>query len=353
MTEPHDDFSMGIASVGLYLPNSVMTAAEIAERSGLPEWVVRDKLGITQKRIGRPDEHPNQMAVWAAQDCLSKCDIPPEEIDVVLCTTEEWKEYLLWTAGIDLAYQIGATNAWAIDLHMRCATTVAALKMAKDMMRADPEINTILIGGGYRIADVIAFEHARNSFLFNIGAGGGALLLRRNWPRNHVLGAHLMTDGSMSRHVVVPASGTMRFPADKAVRQGQFAFDLVEPEAMKNRLNEISMDNWMHCIDEALRKSGTKPDGTPYTRADLGFLNMVLIKPSSYRDMLQRLGLTEAQGVYNDSIGHIGEQDSIINIIEGLRQGRLKDGALMAIVGAGIGYVWAAACVRWGKANGA
>jgi 3-oxoacyl-[acyl-carrier-protein] synthase-3 len=170
------------------------------------------------------------------------------------------------------------------------------------------------------------------------------MLLRRDWPRNHVLGSHLITDGSMSKHVIVPASGTVQFPTDEAVAQGLFAFDLVEPEAMKSRLNEVSMDNWMTCIDEALRKSG-------YTRDDVDFLNLVLIKPSAYRDMLQRLGLTEDQGVYNDHYGHIGEQDSIINIIEGLKQDRLNDGDVMMIVGAGIGYVWGASCVRWGPAE--
>ncbi|MFN2242189.1 MAG: 3-oxoacyl-[acyl-carrier-protein] synthase III C-terminal domain-containing protein, partial [Anaerolineae bacterium] len=121
------------------------------------------------------------------------------------------------------------------------------------------------------------------------------------------------------------------------------------PEAMKDRLNAVSMDNWMFCIDAALRKSGLEVRGEPYTREDLGFLDMVLIKPSGYRDMLQRLGLGEAQGVYNADVGHIGEQDSIINIIRGLEQGRLKNGDLMAVVGAGIGYVWGAACVRWGS----
>jgi len=75
---------------------------------------------------------------------------------------------------------------------------------------------------------------------------------------------------------------------------------------------------------------------------------MILIKPSAYRDMLQRLGLTEEQSVYNAGYGHIGEQDSIINIIEGVQQGRLKDGDLMIILGAGVGYVWGAVCVRWG-----
>lgn len=343
-----NNFSVGIVSTGTYLPEPILTAGEIAEAAGLPEWVVREKFGITQKHVAGPQDHPNRMAVWAAQDCLSKTDIKPEEIDVVLCTTEEWKEYILWTAGVNLAYEIGATNAWGMDLHMRCATTVGALKMARDMMFADPDINTILIAGGYRVGDFIDFKKHNTSFMFNIGAGAGAILLRRNWPSNHVLGAHLMSDGYMSNHVIVPASGTVQFPTDEAVADRLFYFDLLEPEAMKNRLNEVSMDNWMHCIDEALRKSGTRPDGLPYSRADIGYLNILLIKPSAHQDMLQRLGLSEQQSVYLGDIGHIGEQDAIFSIQEGLKQGHLKEGDLMVIVAAGIGYVWGAACVQWG-----
>jgi 3-oxoacyl-[acyl-carrier-protein] synthase-3 len=340
--------TVGIVSVGMYLPEAVLTAADIAAGSGLSEWVVREKLGIEQKHMAGPDDHPNEMAIKAALDCLSKTSVDPREIDVVLCTTEEWREYLLWTSGIHLAHEIGATNAWAMDIHTRCCTTVAALKMARDMIRSDPEIDTILIGGGYRIGDFINLQNLRTTFLFNIGAGAGAVLLRRGWPRNHVLGAHLITDGSMSKHVIVPASGTVQFPTDEAVSQGLFYFDLVEPEEMKSRLNAVSMENWMFCIDEALRKSGIEERGEPYRREDLDFLNMVLIKPSAYGDMLRRLGLTEDQGVYNADIGHVGEQDSILNIIRGLESGRLSDGDLMAIVGAGIGYVWGAACVQWG-----
>ncbi len=342
--------TVGIVSVGTYSPETFITAAEIAAESGLPEWVVREKLGIERKFIGDPDDHPNEMGVKAALDCLSQTDISPAEIDVILCTTEEWREYLLWTSGVDMAYQLGAKNAWAMDIHARCATTVGALKMAKDMMLADPEINTVLVAGGYRVSDLINLKNTRTSFMFNIGAGGGAMLLRKNWHRNHILGAHLMADGYMSRHVIVPASGTVQFPTDAAVKAGQCYFDLVEPEKMKARLNEVSMDNWLHCVDEALRKSGVKADGSPFTKADLDFLNMTLIKPSGHREMLARLGMDESQSVYLSDVGHIGEQDAMFGINRGLETGRLKDGDLMAIVAAGIGYVWAAGIVQWGEA---
>ncbi len=335
------DLSMGIVSVGVYVPQPVLTAADIARRSGIEEWVIREKFGIAQKHMPGPDDHTNQMAIWAAQDCLSRCDIPAEEIDVVLCTTEEWKEYLLWTAGIKLAYEIGATRAWAFDMHMRCGGTIAALTVAKGLMAADPAVNTVLIAGGYRNGDLIDFTNHRTTFLFNLAAGAGAMLLRRGWPRNHVLGTHLIADGYMSEHVIVPASGTKRFPTDEAVAQRLFYLDLVEPEAMKNRLNAVSMDNWLHCIDEALRKSG-------YGRQDIGYLNVLHMKRSAHLEMLERLGLSEEQSVYLSDYGHTGEQDAMISIVEGLKQGRLKDGDLMVIVAAGIGYAWGAACVQWG-----
>ena len=341
---------MGIVSTGHYLPDTVMSAAEIAEASGLPEWVVREKLGIEQKHVTDPSIHPNEMGVKAANEAIAKAGIDPMDIDVVLCTTEEWKEYNLWTAGIDLAWEVGARRAWAMDMHMRCATTVAALKLAKSLMREDDGIDTILIAGGYTIADFIDFTNPKTSFLFNIGAGAGALIVKRNWPENHLLGTHLISDGSMSRYVIVPASGTVQHPTDEEVAAGRFKFANTQPDAMRSRLNDISMGNWLECIDRSLAKSGVKQDGTPFTREDIDYVNILLIKPSAHRLLLEQLNKTEDQSVYLGHIGHIGEQDTILSMIEGEKAGKLKPGDLMVMVGAGIGYVWSAGVVRWGPA---
>jgi len=343
--------TMGIVSTGTYFPDTYVTAEEIAELSGMPEWVVKEKLGIERKFVFDPKVHPNEMAVHAARKAIEKAGIDPLDIDVVLGTTEEWREYLLWTTAIDLAQEIGAKNAWGIDIHTRCATTVAAMKLARSLMADDPRINTVLIGGGYATSHFIDFADVDTSFLFNIGAGAGAMILKRDWPENRVLGTHIIADGLMSRHVIVPASGTVQHPTDAAVEGGGFKFRLVEPEAMKTRLGEVSIRNWLECVDESLKMSGTKSDGSPYTRADIDFFNMSLVKPSAHREMLGHLGLTEDQSVYMSSIGHIGEQDAIINIEAGIEQGRLNPGDTMAIIAAGIGYVWAGAIVQWGAAK--
>ena len=343
--------TMGIVSTGTWFPETYITAKDIAIQSGLPEWVVREKLGIERKFVADPKVHPNEMAVKASRIAIEKASIDPMDIDVVLCTTEEWREYLLWTTAIDLGYEIGAKRAWGLDIHTRCATTIAALKMARSLMADDPGINTVLIGGGYAVSHFIDLSDINTSFLFNIGAGAGAMIVKRDWPENRVLGNHMIADGMMSRHVIVPASGTVQPPTDQNVKDGGFKFRLVEPEAMKTRLGEVSIKNWLECVDVSLQKSGTKSDGTPYTRADIDFFNMSLVKPSAHHEMLEHLGLKEEQSVYISDIGHIGEQDAIINIEAGIEQGRLKPGDTMAIIAAGIGYVWAGAIVQWGAAK--
>ena len=340
--------TMGIVSTGTWFPQTCVTAKEIAEQSGMPEWVVREKLGIKRKFVLDPQIHPNEMAVRASRAAIDKAGIDPLEIDVVLGTTEEWREYLLWTTAIDLAYEIGAKNAWGIDVHNRCATTIAALKMAKGLMASDPGIDTILIGGGYANSEFIDLGDIDTSFMFNIGAGAGAMILKRDWLENQVLGMHLIADGSMSRHVIIPASGTVRRPDDAAVAEGAFKFRLVEPAAMKSRLGEVSIKNWLACIDHSLEMSGSKSDGSPFSRADIDFFNMSLVKPSAHAEMLGHLGLSPEQSVYMSDIGHIGEQDAIINIEAGIEQGRLKPGDTMAILAAGIGYIWGGAIVQWG-----
>lgn len=341
---------MGIVSVGSFLPGTYVTGSEIAQKSGIPEWVVRDKLGIERKYVADPKIHPNEMAAFAAKQAIENAGISPLDIDVVLCTTEEWREYLLWTTAIDLAHEIGADNAWGFDLHTRCATTIASLKVAKGLMATDPSIDTILIGGGYGISEFIDLADVNTSFLFNIGAGAGAMIVKRDWPENRVLGMHLLADGSMSRHVIVPASGTVQFPTDAAVEDGGFKFRLVEPEAMKKRLSAVSVPNWLTCVDEALEESGPKSDGTPYTRDDLDFMNMSLVKRSAHDEMLAHLRLTDDQSVYLSDVGHIGEQDTILNIQAGVEQGKLRPGDIMVMIAAGIGYVWAAGIVKWGLA---
>ncbi len=337
MNEP----SVGIVAVGAYTPESYISGAEIAHLTGIPEDVIVTKFGLERKPVAGPDDHPNAMALRASQGALIESGIQPEEIDVVLCTTEEFKEYPMWTAGIRLAYDLGARRAWALDVQMRCSTTIAALKMAKALMLAEPDVETVLVAGGYRNGDLVDYSNPRSRFLINLSTGAGAILLRKNHMRNHLLGSALLVDGSFSFDVIVPAGGTMEPLTPEALVAQRNKLDVPDPEGMKGRLDKLSMHNFLRVIDMALEQSGC-------TRGDIDYLNILHMKRSAHDFVLKELGLRQDQTYYLSEFGHIGQQDQAVSIKKGLETDRLKDGDLMVMVAAGTGYAWGASVVRWG-----
>ncbi|MDA8258884.1 MAG: 3-oxoacyl-ACP synthase [Betaproteobacteria bacterium] len=344
---------IGILGYGLYLPAQHMSAADIAAATG-GRWsavAVRDKLGIVRKTIPGGEDGTQEMGVRAALDALARCGLDPMEIDLILCMGEEWKEYPLTTSAIHIQERIGARRAWGIDLQQRCNTTLAAIKIARDMMIADPEIATVLIVGGYRNGDLIDYTDPDVSFMYDLAAAGGALILRRGLGRNLVLGSHIITDGSFSRDtgvryggIVQPIESLPEETLNELRVRGNRSLAVFDPEHMKAGLNAVSMSNWLTCIDRALEKSGA-------TRADIDFLNVLHFKRSMHAELLETLGLETEQSVYLEDYGHAGQVDFMVSLHEGLRQGRLKDGDLMVAIAAGIGYVWGATVVRWGPAE--
>jgi 3-oxoacyl-[acyl-carrier-protein] synthase-3 len=336
---------VGIVGTGIYLPEGRMTAKEISEKTNgvWSEEAVIDKLGIRQKTVPQemPKDGTQEMGALAALDALKNTGIDPKDIDVILSVTEEWKEYPLTTSALYIQDRIGATNAWGIDVQNRCCTTVSAMKMAKDMLVADDEINIIMVVGGYRNGDFVDYTDKDMSMMYNLGAGGGAIILKKNYGKNILLGSHMIADGSLSRTAGVEIGGVCNPITKDNLDEAKKSLRLMDPKKMKERLNEVSMPNWIKCIDESLRKSNLE-------RKDIGFLDILHIKRSGHQFMLDELGLNENQSIYLEDYGHIGQIDQILSLHLALQTGQVKDGTVVCMLAAGIGYVWAANIVRWG-----
>ncbi|MEZ7170429.1 3-oxoacyl-ACP synthase [Sporosarcina sp. OR05] len=333
--------TVGIVSTGMYIPSSKMTGEEIAERANLPIEVVKTKMGISEKPIPGEQDHTVAMAIWAAQDAMRKGGVDAKEIDVIIYIGEEHKEYPLWTAAIKIQEEIGAHHAWGFDVALRCGTTIMAMKVAKSLLLTDPSIQTVLLAGGYRNGDFIDYENERTRFMFNLGAGGAAMILRRDHPTNLILEAEIMTDGSFSEDVVVPIGGTKHplTPADLA--NGLYRLDVLDPVGMKERLEQKSMQNFLKVIRSSLQKSG-------YHEKDLDYLAILHMKRSAHDYVLRELGLADEQSIYLHEFGHIGQMDQILSLELAQQAGKLKDGDITVLVSAGIGYAWGAVTVKWG-----
>lgn len=336
---------IGIVSTGLYIPNQSMTAEEIAAASGVPLHVVKEKMGITKKPISGPDDHTVQMGIWAARNALERGQVDPKSIDCIIYIGEEHKEYPLWTAAIKTQEEIGAFHAWGFDIALRCGTTILALKLAKSLMLSDNSIDTILLAGGYRNGDLVDYTNERTRFMFNLGAGGGAIVLKKNHGQNMLLESDIMTDGSFSEDVLVPVGGTKMPLTNELLASGKYRLDVTDPEGMKKRLEQKSMQNFLKVIRHSLSKSG-------YTEQDISFVAMLHMKKSAHDYVLREMGLTEDQSIYLHEYGHIGQMDQIISLQLAEQQGKLQQGDIVVLVSAGIGYAWGATTIKWGSEEG-
>lgn len=335
---------IGILSTGIYLPEEFLTGKEIAEMADIPVSVVEEKMGIKKKYIPGQEDHTCEMGIVAAKQAIAKAGIDPMEIDLVIYIGEEHKEYPLWTAGIKLQEAVGALNAWAFDVALRCGTTVMGLKVAKSMMIADPGIKTVLLAGGYRNVDFIDYDNPRTRFMFNLGAGGGAILLKKGHNENLLMETDIITDGSFSDDVVVVSGGTKNPITKEAIAQRLNKLDVLDPEGMKERLEQKSMNNFLKVIRESLRKSG-------FSEKDISYLGILHMKKSAHEYVLKELGLSEEQSIYLEDYGHIGQIDQILSLELALSDGKVKEGDVVVLVSAGIGYAWGATTIKWGKVD--
>ena len=142
------DFHVGLVGWGLYLPENYITAEELSPQINIPANIIKEKMGFCKKPLGGPEDHCVAMGIKAAKQCLQKTGVDPQDIDLIIWAGEDYKEYVCWTASIAVQEAIGAKNAWAFDSALRCAGTPLSLKLAKDLMFANPEIKTVLIAGG-------------------------------------------------------------------------------------------------------------------------------------------------------------------------------------------------------------
>lgn len=336
--------TVGIVGTGIYIPETFVTGEEIANKTqGVwSKEAVVEKLGIRKKPVPGDGDGTQEMGALAALDALKNTGVNPLDIDVILSVGEEWKEYPLTTSALYIQDRIGAVNAWGIDLANRCCTTVSTMKIAKDMLMADESIDTILIAGGYRNGDFVDYTDKNMSMMYNLGAGGGAIILRKNYNKNLLLGSHVIADGSLARTAGVEIGGTCHPITKENQEEAYKSLRLMDPKKMKDRLNEVSMPNWYKCIDESLRKSNLE-------RKDIDYLAILHMKRSGHVAMLSELGMTEDQSIYLEDYGHIGQIDQILSLHLALEAGKVKDGSVVAMVAAGIGYVWAANVIKWGE----
>ena len=328
--------NIGIVSYGLYLPEAFETAEEVAARSGLSLEEVK-ALGIERKCRPLPEDQPIPMAVKAAKQALERSGgLGPEDVDLVLWTGEEYKDYVAQTAAIRLQEEAGCRRAWAFDLVGQGTTTLLGLKLARDMMRSDPDLQTVLLAGGTRNVDLVDYRNPDTRWLLPVSASGGAVLLRRGGGRHVLEETAFLVDPEMADEVFVPGGGTeIPFRPDN-LNTSIMYYNIPHPKHVQDYL----AGRWSEALAEVV---GQALSGRP---AD--YLALRHLAPTQRRELLSRLGITPDRSPALDPWGCHGTNDVLLALDLGLKSGAVREGSRVVMLGAGIGFTYAAAVIRWG-----
>ena len=328
---------ISLKRASVWLPKQFEDAQYIANKSGIPIEVVKEKMGIHRKCRAPVDIHPSEMAVRAAKSILK--NEPENSIDLVIWTGSEFKDYNVWSAGIFVQQQLGLTKAWAFDLAARCSTNVVGLKVAKSLMLSSPEINRVLLCGGHRTGDLVNYTDPNSRFLYNLADGGSAMLLEKG-SGNEILESSILTDGEFSLDVIMPGGGTRIRTRDGVSPEDTF-LKVPDVEGMRKRLEAKSLPNFIKVIKEAAQAS------LPHRPIDyLGILHM---KKSIHDEILKHFELKEIQSTYLNQYGHFGAPDQVLSLGIAERKKLLVPGSHVSLASAGIGYTWSAISILWNE----
>jgi 3-oxoacyl-[acyl-carrier-protein] synthase-3 len=334
-----------------YLPERVLTAVELAAASGIPEQVIVDRFGLTGKHVAGDDEHVSDMAAEAGRRLLAEQNVDPASVDAIVYFGSTWKDYPVWQAAPRIGHLLGCRAAFALELdYVSCGAPVA-LRVARDLLLAEPELRRVLLVAASRECRLIDPANRRARFALNFGDGAVAALLVRGdgefdaGSGDAVLGSHAVSDGSYSLHVKVPAGGTVEPASPSTLAAGRHVLDVADPETLKERLDAESLPAFLTAAEGAVKRSGA-------TLADVDFVCGIHVKRSMHAALLAELGLPEERSAYLSDTGHMSGVDPLFGFDRARRFGAIDPGTLVLLIAAGTGYTWAATCVRAGPSGG-
>ncbi|MBG9774873.1 3-oxoacyl-ACP synthase [Brevibacillus laterosporus] len=333
------NISIGIEATGVYFPPHVETADLLAEKTGILASVIIEKFGLYEKHVADDTLHVTDLAVEAAKSFVGK-KIRPEELDVIIYFGSPHKDYYVWSCAAKIQHELGATNAYAFEIMNVSSCFPIALKVAKDMLTADNSIHNILLVAGCKESTIIDYDNPRSRFMFNFADGGTAALVTRGATKSRILQSAIITDGSFHDDVKVPGGGSKNPTSHDTVVERLHYIDVTNPSSMKERLDPVSVPTFIKVIEIALQKSGK-------TTKDIKLLLPLHTKRSMFRELLQRLGLSEEQAIYLDHHGHMSALDPCIGFHFAQEQRQLHKGDIVVAVSAGTGYTWAATILEW------
>ncbi|MEI6675307.1 MAG: beta-ketoacyl-ACP synthase 3, partial [Verrucomicrobiota bacterium] len=173
MSQPMMFHPVCIAGTGSYVPEKILTNAELAARVDTSEEWILTRTGIRERRIAADDETTSHMATHAARRALEQAGLAADELELIIVATITPDTPTPATACY-IQQNLGASRAVAFDISAACSGFLYAMKIAKRLIASGAFKNAIIIGAE-KLSSVTNWEDRSTCVLFGDGAGAAVL----------------------------------------------------------------------------------------------------------------------------------------------------------------------------------
>jgi len=314
-----------IVGTGSYLPARVVTNDELARSIETTDEWIRTRTGIRERRVAAADEKTSDLALNAARRALDAAQIAAADVDLIVVATTT-PDMIFPSTACALQAKLGARGGAAFDVQAVCSGFVYALGIADRMIASGMARNALVVGAEI-YSRILDWRDRGTCVLFGDGAGA-AVLVPSQAPG--VLSAHLHADGSHRDILCVPgtvADGrVVGSPFVHMDGQAVFRFavrvlaEVAEEALAANRLEASAID-WMipHQANIRIIEATAKKLGVPMAR----IVNTV-----------ERHANTSAASIP-------------LALDEAVRDGRIRDGHRVMLLGVGGGFTWGSVLMQW------
>lgn len=317
-----------VRGVGSYLPETVLTNAELAQRVDTSdEWIVQ-RTGIRQRHVAAEGEYTSDLARKAAERAMADAGVTAADIDLVILATSTPDQTFPATAATVQA-QLGILNGAAFDLQAVCSGFVFALSTADAHLRTG-SFKRALVIGAETFSRILDWEDRGTCVLF--GDGAGAVVLEAvdadKSEGRGLLTSHLRCDGRHRSKLYVDGGPSTTGTVGHLRMEGR--------EVFKHAVGMIT-----DVIVDAFAATGEGADSIDWFVPHQA--NRRIIDASALK-----LGIAPEKVVTTvDRHGNTSAASIPLALDTACKDGRIKKGDLVLLEAMGGGFTWGSALVRW------